>query len=161
MSDWLSLGGAVRSNAAAASWGTDEVEIFAVHDDGELRDRYWDGASWHEWESLGGSFVGEPAACARAADRIDVFAIGSDGRLRHRWWDGTQWVQWEMVADAPRGGWVKVRVKFRVRAGEKEVVHWVNLAHVRYAEEVPRGAPWRTKSSLALGMPLVLTTAIT
>jgi hypothetical protein len=89
--------------AAAASWGTEEVEIFAIHEDGEVRDRYWDGHAWHEWESLGGSFVGQPAAAARDADRIDVFAFGDDGRLRHRWWNGTEWVQWEVVADAPKG----------------------------------------------------------
>jgi hypothetical protein len=93
----------VASNAAVASWGTEEVEIFAIHDDGDLRDRYWDGTRWHEWESLGSGFAGEPGACARGADRIDVFAFGGDGQLRHRWWNGSEWVQWEIVADAPRG----------------------------------------------------------
>ena len=101
---WTSLGGSLRSGAAAASWGRGETEIFALHDDGALWDRYWDGARWHEWESLGGSFAGEPAAAARDAERIDVLAIGKDGFLRHRWWDGTNWVDWRVVEDAPRGG---------------------------------------------------------
>ena len=91
----------MRSNAAVASWGSEECEIFAIHDDGQLRDRYWDGASWHEWESLGGSFVGDPAAAANGADRIDVFAVGGDGRVRHRWWNGREWVPWEVVEGAP------------------------------------------------------------
>jgi hypothetical protein len=100
---WLSLGGALRSGAAAAAWGDGETEVFALHDDGQLWNRYWDKTSWHEWESLGGTFAGEPAAAARDADRIDVFAIGADSLLRHRWWDGRRWVEWRTVEDAPRG----------------------------------------------------------
>jgi hypothetical protein len=102
---WLSLGGALRTGAAAAAWGSaGETEVFALHEDGQVWDRYWDGKSWHEWESLGGAFNGQPAAAARGADRIDVFAIGTDGVLRHRWWDGTRWVEWHEIAGAPRGG---------------------------------------------------------
>ena len=89
---------------AVASWGDGgECELFAIHDDGELRDRYWDGARWHEWESLGAGLTGQPAAAARGADRIDVLAFGADGRLRRRWWDGTRWVEWKIVPDAPSG----------------------------------------------------------
>lgn len=102
--DWLSLGGAA-SGAAAASWGTEETQIFALQSDGDLWNRYWDGDGWHPWESLGGAFRGQPAASARNADRIDVFAIGTDGALRHRWWDGKEWVPWETVEGAPAGGW--------------------------------------------------------
>ena len=92
------------SSAAVASWGSGgECELFAIHDDGQLRDRYWDGTAWHDWETLGSGFAGQPAAAARGADRIDVLAFGTDGRLRHRWWDGSRWVEWEIVADAPRG----------------------------------------------------------
>jgi hypothetical protein len=102
---WLSLGGALHTGAAAAAWGTSgETEIFAIHDDGQVWDRYWDGKAWHAWESLGGAFAGQPASAARDADRIDVFAIGADGVLRHRWWDGTHWVHWIDVAGAPHGG---------------------------------------------------------
>ncbi len=101
---WISLGGRLASSPAVASWGDGgECELFAIHDDGELRDRYWDGSRWHDWESLGAGFTGQPAAAARDADRIDVLAFGIDGRLRHRWWDGTRWVDWEVVADAPSG----------------------------------------------------------
>ena len=120
---WLSLGGPIRSGAAAASWGSQgETEIFAIRDDGAVWDRYWDGARWHEWESLGGSFQGEPAAAARDTDRIDVFAIGADGVLRHRWWDGKRWVDWVDVGGAPRGGravsctWSGPRLDVFVRA---------------------------------------------
>ena len=92
------------SGAAVASWGDGgECELFAIHDDGNIRDRYWDGSRWHDWESLGVGFAGQPAAAARGADRIDVFAFGADGPLRHRWWDGKRWAEWEIVPDAPRG----------------------------------------------------------
>lgn len=104
IADWISLGGELASSAAVASWGDGgECELFAIHGDGTLRDRYWDGTEWHDWESLGKNFTGQPAAAARDADRIDVFAFGTDGQLRHTWWDGTRWVEWEIVAGAPRG----------------------------------------------------------
>ena len=102
---WTALGGALRAGAAAAAWGAaGETEVFALDDDGQVWDRYWDGKTWHGWESLGGAFTGQPAAAARDADRIDVFAIGTDGLLRHRWWDGKRWVEWRDVAGAPSGG---------------------------------------------------------
>ncbi len=73
------------------------MEVFAVMADGELWDRYWDGAAWHPWESLGGELdpSATPAASSWGADRLDVFARGADGRAWHRWWDGTRWVPWE------------------------------------------------------------------
>lgn len=103
IADPTSLGGALDAGVAVASWGTFESEIFAVHDDGQLWDRYWDGSSWHEWESLGGAFAGTPAAAARDGGRIDVLAIGRDGIVRQRWWDGSQWVTWRDVPGAPPG----------------------------------------------------------
>ena len=84
-----------------ASWGAFESEIFAVHEDGVLRNRYWDGTAWHAWEPMGDGFAGPVAASARAADRIDVMAVDARGRVRHRWWDGTRWVEWRDLAGAP------------------------------------------------------------
>ncbi|HEX6207506.1 MAG TPA: hypothetical protein VF058_04020 [Actinomycetota bacterium] len=101
---WEDLGGQLTSVAAVAAWGDGEVQVFAVHDDGEVWNRYWDGRRWHDWESLGGSFTGHPAAAARDASQIDVFAVGADGVLRHRWWDGVRWVDWEEVEGAPHDG---------------------------------------------------------
>lgn len=123
---WTSLGSAA-SGAAAASWGSEETEIFAIQPDGELWNRYWDGESWHPWESLGGSFMGQPAASARDADRIDVFAVSTHGSLQHRWWDGKEWVPWETVSGAPRGGeavtctWVGERLDVFVWGADREV----------------------------------------
>jgi len=101
IADPIPLGGALDGGVAVASWGTFESEIFAIHDDGQVWNRYWDGASWHAWEPMGGAFSGTPAASARDADRIDVLAIGRDGILRRRWWDGSQWVPWREIVGAP------------------------------------------------------------
>ena len=36
----------------------DQLQVFAIFDDGQLWNRYWDGTSWHGWESLGGELTG-------------------------------------------------------------------------------------------------------
>jgi hypothetical protein len=91
------LGGTLASTPVATSWGVDELQVFAVFPDGQLWNRYWDGASWHPWEPMGGELVASVAASSWSADRIDVFAQGRDGRTWHRWWDGTRWVEWETL----------------------------------------------------------------
>jgi hypothetical protein len=75
------------------------MEVFAVHDDGGLWNRYWDRTYWHQWEPLGGELDpgGTPAASSWGAARLDVYARGRDGRTWHRWWDGTRWVRWEQL----------------------------------------------------------------
>ena len=93
-----SLGGTLASPPAVTAWAVDQLQVFAIQDDRELWNRYWDGTSWHPWESLGGDLTGTPAASSWGADRIDVFAPGRDGALWHRWWDGTRWVDWEQLA---------------------------------------------------------------
>ncbi len=40
-----SLGGTLASGPAVTAWAPDQLEVFAVFPDGELWDRYWDGAS--------------------------------------------------------------------------------------------------------------------
>ena len=92
-----SLGGRLASGPAVTAWAGDQMEVFAIFDDGELWDRYWDGTAWHPWESLGGSLTGQPAASSWGPDRLDVFAPGRDGRTWHRFWDGSRWVEWEQL----------------------------------------------------------------
>jgi hypothetical protein len=74
-----------------------QMEVFAIFDDGQLWDRYWDGSEWHGWETLHGELVGQPSASSWGADRLDVFAPGRDGRTWHRYWDGIRWVPWEQM----------------------------------------------------------------
>ena len=57
-SDPESLGGTLASPPAATAWAVDQLQVFAIFDDGELWNRYWDGVRWHPWESLGGELTG-------------------------------------------------------------------------------------------------------
>ncbi len=127
MAGWTSLEGSLASAPAPASWGDGEVEVFAIHDDGVLWNRYWDGDSWHPWESLGGELRGEPAASARDANRIDVLGIGKDGAVRHRFWNGSEWVPWREVEGAPQDAkavacsWSGSRLDVFVRGADDEL----------------------------------------
>ena len=93
------LGGTLASAPTAVCWAVDRAEVFAIFPDGELWNRYWDGASWHPWESLGGRLdpASAPACSTWGADRLDVVARGLDGATWHRWWDGSRWVPWERL----------------------------------------------------------------
>ena len=54
---WLaaeSLGRTLASPPAVTAWAVDQLQVFAILDDGELWNRYWDGTDWHPWETLGG-----------------------------------------------------------------------------------------------------------
>ncbi len=98
-SDPLDLGGRLASLPAVTAWGDEPMEVFAIFDDGQLWDRYWDGTNWHPWESLGGDLLASstPAAAASGPDRLDVLALGRDGQTWQRWWDGNEWVAWRIV----------------------------------------------------------------
>ena len=92
------LGGELASGPAVTAWAVGELEVFAIMADGQLWNRYWDGAAWHAWEPMGGEpRPATPAASSWGADRLDVFALGRDGRIWHRWWDGSRWVDWERL----------------------------------------------------------------
>jgi hypothetical protein len=134
LSEWEFLGGKVRSNVAAASWGDYEVEVFAIHDDGQLWNRYWDGKAWHQWEPMGGDFVGHPAASARDADRIDVLAVDASGVIQHRFWNGKEWVPWRKLDGSPAGAkdvacsWSGSRLDVFVRGPDDDVWYRAILA---------------------------------
>ena len=93
------LGGQLASVPAVTAWGDEPMEVFAIFEDGQLWDRYWDGNIWHPWESLGGELQpgSTPAATASGPDRLDVIALGRDGRTWQRWWDGSRWVPWQLA----------------------------------------------------------------
>jgi hypothetical protein len=93
------LGGRLASVPAVAAWGDEPMEVFAIFDDGQLWDRYWDGTTWHPWESLEGELApgSTPAATAAGPERLDVMALGRDGRTWQRWWDGRRWVPWQAL----------------------------------------------------------------
>jgi hypothetical protein len=120
---WESLGGRLESAPAVTSWAANEMQVFAIHADGALWNRYWDGDRWHDWESLGGVFArgrdgslqhcwyepggwtgweslggelaSDPTACSWGPGRLDVFARGPQGDLLHGWWEDGRW-SWEV-----------------------------------------------------------------
>jgi sialidase-1 len=93
------LGGQLASVPAVTAWGDEPMEVFAIFDDGQLWDRYWDGSSWHPWESLDGELQpgSTPAAAAWGPERLDVIALGRDGQTWQRWWDGSRWAPWQLA----------------------------------------------------------------
>jgi hypothetical protein len=130
MDGWQKLGGRLAAGSAPAvtSWAENEMQVFAIWDDGQLWDSYWDGAAWHEWHPHGGELVGSPAACSWGPERIDVFARGADGGLWHRWYVPAGWQDWErldleIASDPAACSWGPNRVDVFGRGPDGELVH--------------------------------------
>jgi hypothetical protein len=134
MDTWERLGGRLASVPAVTTWAPNEMQLFAIWDDGQLWDSYWDGAAWHEWHPHGGSLVGNPAACSWGPDRIDVFARGADGALWHRWYEPAGWQPWERIPRPHR----RLRARDRWRRGARLVGRIGLVARGRL---IDRGAP--------------------
>ncbi|MBW4506075.1 MAG: S8 family serine peptidase [Scytonematopsis contorta HA4267-MV1] len=114
-SEWVSIGGNSFSSPAAASWGENRIDIFALGADSEVYQKSGqkskqepdqksdqnsdqkceDHITWGEWTSLGGFALSAPAAVSWGEDRIDVFIIGQKRQLLRKFWDGTCWSEWE------------------------------------------------------------------
>ena len=47
-----SLGGTLTAPPAATAWAVDQLQVFAVFPDGQLWNRFWNGARWVDWERL-------------------------------------------------------------------------------------------------------------
>jgi len=102
----------LRGNRWSADGGDVRINLFAEGTDGQLWERYWDGATW-TWVDTGKPAVGEPLAIVRgntgtvdpAAVRINLFvpvlhttASGGPTPHRHfdihlweRYWNGAAW----------------------------------------------------------------------
>ncbi|MEJ3746356.1 hypothetical protein WEI85_24080 [Actinomycetes bacterium KLBMP 9797] len=78
---------------AAASWGTDRIDLFAKGTDGALKHKVYNGR-WSAWESLGGAITSGPAAVSWGPGRIDVFARGTDGSVQHKAYANGTWSGW-------------------------------------------------------------------
>lgn len=88
--------------------------VFLIGDDGQLYDKFWDGAQW-QWESQGVptsynpnvTLTGSPgvvyqliagAVGVPLLDRVTAFVVGHDSRLYDKFWNGAHW-QWEVAAN--------------------------------------------------------------
>jgi hypothetical protein len=108
---WEALGAGGSGAAgqpAAASWGANRLDIFAVGYEGNLWHKWWDGSGWGGWQNLAGGgqeqcifnvqLIGTPSAAAWNGSYLSVFARGIDGTLNHCEWNGSSWIA-DPVAD--------------------------------------------------------------
>jgi hypothetical protein len=108
---WDSLGGsfAPGTAVAAVSRSSENIDLFAVGDDGRVYTAWWragEGWSGSTWDSLGGSFAPGTAVAAvsRSRDNIDLFGVDDDGRVTTAWWRaGEGWAP-AGAAFSPIGG---------------------------------------------------------
>jgi Common central domain of tyrosinase len=88
----------VRGNTGSPDAANVRINLFVRRKDGNLWERYWDGATW-TWSDTGKAVFGRAVALVRgdvedvAADdiRINLFVQGTDRRLWERYWDGAAW----------------------------------------------------------------------
>jgi hypothetical protein len=123
-----SLGGALKSRPASASWGGGHLDLLGRGDDDSLWHQSWNGSSWSGRESLGGVLTSEPAAATWGPNRLDVFARGTDGGLWHQWGNGGSWSGWEplggIVKDAPAAAsWSGNRLDVFIRGTDDGLWH--------------------------------------
>ena len=91
------LGGALTSAPAAASWATGRLDVFARGTSGELIHLGYNGFWATDWQDLGGSIAldSSPAAVASAVHPLDVFVRGQDDTLWHKYYSGSTWSAWD------------------------------------------------------------------
>ena len=147
-----SLGGALVSAPAAASWQANRVDTFVQGTDNNLWHKWWDGR-WFDWENLGGSLTSAPGAAAWGVGRLDVFARGKNNQLVHKWWDG-QWKGWEnlggVLSSSPAvAAWGPNRLDIFVQGTDNAMWHkwwdgrwydWENLGG--QLTSAPAAASW-------------------
>ncbi|MBD2778788.1 S8 family serine peptidase [Iningainema tapete] len=100
---WENLGGNSFSAPAAASWGKNRLDVFAIAADSAVYQKSWDGNVWSEWQSLGGFSLSAPAAFA-STNRIDTFIIGQQRQVLRKSWDGKAWSDWENLGGLCKQG---------------------------------------------------------
>jgi hypothetical protein len=114
---WVDTGMAVSGDPIAVVRGDFEevdaddlrINLFVRGADGNLWERYWDGAKW-TWVDTGMAVSGDPVALIRgnfgspdaAGVRINLFVRGADGHLWEQYWDGAKWT-WVDTGKGVRG----------------------------------------------------------
>jgi len=97
--NWQDLGGTVLYSPAAASWGPDRIDLFAIGTDHQMFTKWftngqWSGGNgWDGWSPLGGYFVSSPGASSLGSGHLDLEGVGADNQVYHSWWGG-QWSPW-------------------------------------------------------------------
>lgn len=87
-----------RGDLASPNPAGVRINVFVRGMDGNLWERYWNGATW-TWTSHAKLIAGDPAAHVRGTSnlveaaqlRVNLFVMGADGKVWERWWDGANW----------------------------------------------------------------------
>lgn len=89
------VGGVFASSPNVVSWGSNNIDLFAVGTGADVWTRSWNGGvGWSGWTPLGGGVKGKVKAVARASNRLDIFVRGLDDALYTRSWNGSAWTAW-------------------------------------------------------------------
>ncbi|MDQ6742551.1 MAG: aryl-sulfate sulfotransferase, partial [Candidatus Dormibacteraeota bacterium] len=125
---WQSLGGALTSRPAAASWSPDRLDAFVRGSDQQTWHIFSLNGQWSGWEPLGGTLTSGPGVASWSSGRLDVFVRGSDQQLWHRWFDGGQWSGWEplggVLSSSPSvASWSAGRLDVMVQGTDQQVWH--------------------------------------
>ncbi|MGH8908496.1 MAG: hypothetical protein ACRD0K_18840 [Egibacteraceae bacterium] len=86
---------AEQTPVAAVSRTPDQIDLFAVGDDGGVYHAAWGGA-WGAWARVGRRAFAEQtpvAAVSRTPDQIDLFAVGAHASVYNAAWNGA-WSDW-------------------------------------------------------------------
>lgn len=81
-----------------SSRGPDRLDVFVRGTDGQIWQRFYDGA-WNDgWIPQGRpdpvGINGEPGVASWDSTRVDLFVRGSDDKLWQKFWDGAAWSAW-------------------------------------------------------------------
>jgi hypothetical protein len=120
--DWFTLPGSFTgvpgSAVTAVSRTPEHMDVFAVGNDGQVHNVWWDSrvnsGHWNDWFVIPGSFAGQPGSpvtvLSRTPEHMDLFAVGNDGRVHNAWWDSRvnkgMWNDWFVLpgnVQAPPG----------------------------------------------------------
>jgi predicted nucleotide-binding protein len=82
-SAWEERGMSGMCDVAAASWGGDHMQVFALHRDGTVWTCHWrnDASWWREWHPLSGHVQGPLSAASSTEGHVEVFARDADGAI--------------------------------------------------------------------------------
>lgn len=133
-SSWENLQGVMQTGTApaAASWGSNRIDVFVQGTSNDLYQKFWNGKGWYGFYNLGGRDIiasnYSPAAVSWGSNRIDIFARSKSNTLVHKWWDGSRWSGWEdlggTITSAPTvSSWGSGRLDIFARGSDGSLHH--------------------------------------
>jgi hypothetical protein len=89
----------VVSGTAAASKSGNQLDVFAILDDGGLWINSFDfPGPWQGWAQLGGTRVGSPGGVSKQNGQLDVFVKDAGGALNAQWFNPREnWSGWRFL----------------------------------------------------------------